>query len=40
MNENYEESWEYLDPISNEEIIEHITKGRALPILDDNDDLT
>ena len=31
MNENYEDSWEYLDPISNEEIASQVYKGRAVP---------
>jgi hypothetical protein len=38
MNENYEDSWEYLDPISNEEINEQVFKGRAVPILGDDYD--
>jgi hypothetical protein len=39
MNENYEDSWEYLDPISNEDLYRQVNKGRAVPILDgDYDD--
>lgn len=34
MPENYEDSWDYTDPISNEEILEQVYKGRSVPILD------
>lgn len=32
MQENYEDSWDYTDPISNEEIAEQVYKGRAAPL--------
>lgn len=35
MNE-FEDSWEYTDPISNEEIAEQVYKGRAMPVLGDD----
>lgn len=37
MNENYEDSWEYLDPISNEEINEQVFKGRAVPMFEESE---
>lgn len=37
MNENYEDSWDYLDPISTEDLSWQVSKGRAMPILDGDD---